>query len=110
MVVIAILSTIVALTSTQSIITILMFSFTLRAGGSFIPYVVGHYWKKASWAGAISSIIVGSLAVLLVERNYVSFFGLEPIYPGLLSSALVFVLFSNLYPNKNDSTELTDEG
>lgn len=109
MVVIAILSTIVALTSTKSIITILMFSFTLRAGGSFIPYVVGHYWKKASLAGAMASIIVGSIAVVLDERNYVSFFGLEPIFIGLLSSTLVFIIFSNLYPNKNNSTELADE-
>ncbi|KUO49233.1 MAG: sodium:solute symporter [Desulfitibacter sp. BRH_c19] len=109
MVVIATLSTIVALTSTQAIITVLMFSFTLRAGGSFIPYVVGHYWKKASWAGAMASIVVGSIGVILVEKNYVSFFGLNPIFLGLLSSALVFVLFSYLYPNKNNSTALADE-
>lgn len=109
MVVIASLATVVALTSTQAIITVLMFSFTLRAGGSFVPYVVGHYWKKASWAGAMSSIVVGSLAVILVEKKYVSFFGLEPIYLGLLSSTIVFVLLSNLYPNRNNSTELADE-
>ncbi|MFQ9705018.1 MAG: hypothetical protein ACLR0U_30060 [Enterocloster clostridioformis] len=41
--------------NTQSIVSILMFCFTLRAAGSFFPYVAGHYWKKASTAGTIAS-------------------------------------------------------
>ncbi|OPJ55238.1 sodium:solute symporter family protein [Alkalithermobacter paradoxus] len=109
MVVIGILSMIVALTNTNSIINVLMFSFTLRAGGAFFPYILGHYWKKASWIGTISSLLVGSIAVVLVEKNIVSFFGLDPIFPGLLFSLIVFVLFSTLYPNKSDSTELSSE-
>jgi SSS family solute:Na+ symporter len=106
MVVIGVLGLIVALTNTKSIITVLMFSFTLRAGGSFIPYVVGHYWKKASWAGAMSSVIVGSIAVVLVEKNIIAFFGLDPIYAGLIFSLIVFLIFSNIFPNENNSTEL----
>jgi len=109
MIVIAVLSTLVALGNTGAIITFLMFSFTLRAGGAFIPYIVGHYWKKASTAGALASIVVGSLAVVLVERGYMSFFGLDAIYPGLLFSLIVFLIFTNLFPNKRDTTELLDE-
>lgn len=106
MVLVGVLSMVVALTNTKNIITILMFSFTLRAGGAFIPYILGHYWKKASFAGALSSVIVGSIAVLLVEKNVISFFGLDPIFPGLLFSLIVFLIFSNLFPNKRGTTEI----
>ncbi|WP_347561257.1 sodium:solute symporter family protein [Senegalia massiliensis] len=109
MILVGILGMIVALANTQSIIALLMFSFTLRAGGSFLPYVVGHYWRKASVAGALSSVIIGSISVLLVEKNIMSFFDLDPIFPGLISSAIVFILFSNIWPNKRDTTKLIHE-
>lgn len=109
MVLVGILGMFVALFNTKSLITILMFSFSLRAGGSFIPYILGHYWKKASWAGAMASIVVGSTAVLLVEKKVITFFGMDPVIPGLLLSLIVFLLFTNLYPNKSNSTELMNE-
>lgn len=109
MIVVGIFGMIVALTNTKSIITVLMFSFALRAGGGFIPYIVGHYWKKASCAGAMASVIVGSVVVLLVEYKIVPFFGLDPIFPALIFSSLVFLIFSNIYPNKKNTTELVSE-
>lgn len=109
MIVIAVLATIVALGNTGAIINVLMFSFTLRAGGSFIPYVVGHYWKKASAAAALASIIVGSAAVVLAERGTISFFGLDPIYPGILSSLAVFLIACYIWPNRKNSVALSEE-
>lgn len=38
----------IALFNTSSLLTILMFCFTLRAAGTFFPYVVGMYWSSAS--------------------------------------------------------------
>lgn len=99
----------VALTNTKSIITVLMFSFTLRAGGSFFPYIIGHYWKKASTAGALSSVILGSLTVVLVDKDIISFFGLDAIIPGLLVSLIVFVGFSYLKPPKKEINTLSEE-
>ena len=109
MVVVAVLSTYIALTNKGSLITLLMFSFTLRAGGSFIPYLLGHYWKKSSWAGTMASLIVGSTAVVLVEKKLINFFDLDPIFLGLLLSAITFFGLSYLFPNKKDSIELTEE-
>lgn len=94
MVAIAGLALVVAMTSQQNMIAILMFSFTLRAGGAFIPYVIGHYWRRAGNFGAIASILFGSAAVILVEHDLVPFFGLGPIVPGLLCSLLAFIIFS----------------
>lgn len=105
---VGILSLIIALTNAGSIINLLMFSFTLRAGGAFIPYILGHYYKKASKAGAISSLIVGSVVSLLVERKIIPFFGLDPIIPGLIFSAIVFFIFCKLYPPKNETLEFLE--
>ncbi len=100
MVIIGVLSMVVALSNTQSIIAVLMFSFSLRAGGFFFPYILGHYWKKASWMGAMCSIILGSIVVILVEQSILPSFGLESIFPGLIVSLIVFILFTNLFPAK----------
>jgi len=99
----------IALRNSGSIINLLMFSFTLRAGGAFIPYILGHYYKKSSKAGAIASLIVGSIVSLLVEKKVISFFGLDPIIPGLIFSAIVFFVFCKLYPPKVETTEFIEE-
>jgi SSS family solute:Na+ symporter len=107
MVVIGLLSLVVAWGNTQSIIGILMFSMTLRAGGAFFPYVVGHYWPRASWAGAMASILVGSAVVVLAEQGVLPFFGLKPIFPGLLASGSTFALFCWARPNERRSVQLS---
>ncbi|WP_226036125.1 sodium:solute symporter family protein [Aquibacillus saliphilus] len=96
--IVGILSFSVAAFNISDIITLLMFSFTLRAGGAFIPYVVGHLWEKASPAGSLASLILGSITVILVERGIIPFFGLDPIYPALIVSAIAFYVFSKINP------------
>ena len=98
MVAVAILALCVALTNTQNMIAILMFSFTLRAGGSFFPYVLGHYWKRASLPAALSSIILGSATVILVEQDIINIFGLDAIIPGLAVSLVAFVAATWAWP------------
>ena len=106
MVVIGLLVMAVALTNTKSMITMLMFSFTLRAGGAFFPYVLGHYWRKAGPGGTIASILLGSLTVLFVDRGLIPFWGMEPILPGLLVSLTAWVGLSLVFPNQRDTTNL----
>ena len=105
-------SLIVAVMAT-SIIDLLMFSFTLRAAGAFFPYVFGHYWKRASHAGAMASLIIGGIVSVLFERKWIpglTFFGWEeqPVIPGLVCALIVFLIFSFVMPNKKDSVVLTD--
>lgn len=113
MVAVGILSLLVALFNTSSIINILMFAFTLRAAGSFFPYVLGHYWKKASTAGTIASLIGGTLMVVYLD-NFSSkmLFGFkinQSIVPGLVVALICFVAFSYLFPPKHESLELAPE-
>lgn len=103
----------IALFNTQSIVTILMFCFTLRAAGTFFPYVMGHYWKKASTAGTIASLIAGTIVVVYLENvSGGMLFGIkfsQPILPGLVVAFIAFVIFSLLMPPKVETTELAPE-
>ena len=103
----------IALFNTSSIVDILMFCFTLRAAGSFFPYVLGHYWKGASLAGTIASLVSGSVVVVYLEKiSGGVLFGVklsQPIVPGLLVALVFFLVFSTLFPPKEPTTELAYE-
>jgi SSS family solute:Na+ symporter len=115
MVIVGAFATIIALNAT-SLIRLLMFCFTLRAAGSFFPYVIGLYWKKASPLGAVISLVIGGAGSVLFENArkwelHISFFGWErqPVIPGLVLSLVVFVLISLLLPSKQNSVALKPE-
>lgn len=113
MIIVGVFSLFVAL-SAKSIIDLLMFSFTLRAAGAFFPYVLGHYWKKASPAGTIAALVVGSVVSLVFEKKMIpglTFFGWEQqaVIPGLVCALVVFVAFSLLMPPKDQNMDLTTD-
>ena len=113
MIIVGILSMLIALFNTQSIVSILMFCFTLRAAGSFFPYVLGHYWPKASKAGTIASLLCGTVVVVYLEHiSKGNLFGLhfsQAIIPGLVFAFIGFIVFSIIFPPKNPTTELIHE-
>lgn len=113
MVIVGVISMFIALFNTSSLISILMFCFTLRAAGSFFPYVLGHYWSGASMAGTIASLISGSVVVIYLEKfSGGVLFGMklsQPIIPGLLVALVFFLVFSCLMPPKVRTTELAPE-
>ena len=113
MIIVGFLSLLIALFNTKSIVSILMFCFTLRAAGSFFPYVMGHYWAKASKAGTIASLIFGTIVVVYLEQFSKGYlFGIhfsQAIIPGLVFAFIGFVIFSIAVPPKNPGTELLEE-
>ena len=113
MIVVGFLSLLIALFNTKSIVSILMFCFTLRAAGSFFPYVLGHYWPKASKAGTIASLIFGTIVVVYLEQFSKGYlFGIhfnQAIIPGLFFAFIGFMIFSLTFPPKQPGTELTHE-
>ncbi|MGL4393377.1 MAG: sodium:solute symporter family protein [Fusobacteriaceae bacterium] len=109
MIVVGLFATLIALFNTGSIINILMLSFTLRAAGAFFPYVLGHYWTKASTTGTILSLVISSILVFVLEHFKISPLGLMPIIPGLFVGLILFVAFSKIFPPKNFSTKLAVE-
>jgi SSS family solute:Na+ symporter len=113
MVIVGLIAMFAALFNTTSLITILTFSFTLRAAGTFFPYVLGHYWKGGSAAGTIAALITGSAVVLYLEKiSGGMLFGVkfsQPIIPGLVVGLVFFLIFSKIMPPKEFTTELAPE-
>ena len=113
MAIVGVVSMFIALFNTSSLVNLLMFCFTLRAAGAFFPYVLGHYWTGASWAGTIASLISGSIVVVYLEKISGNvLFGMkvsQPIIPGLIVALVFFLVFSKIFPPKVKSTELTPE-
>lgn len=98
LIVLGILSMLIAMLNTQGIIAVLMFSFSLRAAGFFIPYVLGHYWRKARWHGTLAAMLFGSITVYLVQYKFIpALFGMEPIVSGLLVSLLIFIFVTKAF-------------
>ena len=113
MAIVGVVSMFIALFNTSSLVNLLMFCFTLRAAGAFFPYVLGHYWTGASWAGTIASLISGSIVVVYLEKISGNvLFGMkvsQPIIPGLIVALVFFLVFSKIFPPKVKSTELAPE-
>ena len=113
MAIVGVASMFIALFNTSSIVSLLMFCFTLRAAGAFFPYVLGHYWTGASLAGTIASLISGSIVVVYLEKISGSMlFGMkvsQPIIPGLIVALVFFLVFSKIFPPKVKTTELAPE-
>ena len=113
MAIVGVVSMFIALFNTSSLVNLLMFCFTLRAAGAFFPYVLGHYWTGASWAGTIASLISGSIVVVYLEKiSGGVLFGMkvsQPIIPGLVVGLVFFLVFSKIFPPKVKTTELAPE-
>ncbi|MDT3359526.1 MAG: sodium:solute symporter family protein [Spirochaetota bacterium] len=109
MVIVALFSLVTALYA-NNILTLLAFSFTLRAAGTFVPYVLGHFWKKASSAGSIASILIGSVVFFLMDTKVLpSIPKLNNIIPALLISLVAFYAFSLIMPPKKETLDLLYE-
>lgn len=109
MVIVALFSLITALYA-NNILTLLAFSFTLRAAGTFVPYVMGHFWKKASSAGSIASILIGSIVFFLMDTKVLpSIPKVNNIIPALLISLVAFYAFSLIMPPKKETLDLLYE-
>ena len=91
----------------SNLITILMFSFSLRAAGVFIPYLFGNYTnKKLSAAASMGSLIAGSVVTIFFQYNKnINLFGVDPIIPGIVASLVVFLVLSAIIQPKPDSAK-----
>lgn len=109
MVLVSFICFIMALFNTRGILQLVRFSFTLKAATAFIPFVAGHYWKRASGIGAIASMVGGAVTVLICDVFLPDAFDVYTIFPTIAISGLCFVVFSLLVPPKNDSLDLAPE-
>ena len=102
--VLGILSILVAMFKINVIVKVLMFSFSFRAAGIFVPYLMSHYWDKGSRIGSFIAILLGSLVVGLDALGIISFGKWGAVIPGIILSFVAFVVFSYIFPDKQPKT------
>ncbi|MDI3325444.1 sodium/solute symporter [Pontibacterium granulatum] len=70
-------------------------AYAYLSGCIFVPVMAAFFWPKASWQGALSSIIVSAIVVTIsIFLTGVS--ALEPIMYGMLSGSLSMIVVSLL--------------
>jgi SSS family solute:Na+ symporter len=89
----------------SDVVAALTVAYDLLTGALFVPIVGALFWRRATTMGALSSIVVSSVlvVVLLVTQGLLSN---DPIIYGMLTSLLVFVVVSLLTPRP--SAQLLD--
>lgn len=83
-----------------SIISALIYAYTMFTAGVFIPVVGGLVWANGTKLGALSSMILGSVVALLGLTNVVSFGTYPVVIVSTVFSLVVYIVVSKL-SNKN---------
>ncbi|MCF6097385.1 sodium:solute symporter family protein [Thermovorax subterraneus] len=91
--IIGILSLIIALI-VPGIIDALIYSYTMYTAGVFVPVIGGVLWKSATRAGALASLVGGSMVALFGILTKVNIFGAPAEIYAAIISLIIFVLVS----------------
>ncbi|MFT4135604.1 sodium:solute symporter [Microbacterium sp.] len=96
--VLGIVATLIAMVLSD-VVAALTVAYDVLVGGLLVAILGGLVWKRANGAGAVASMIVGTIVTLASMGVYAAINGdllagiyaNEPIYWGLLTSAIVYV-------------------
>jgi len=83
------------------ILVITAFSWAVIASACLWPVVLGVYWRRATRAGAMASMVVGTVVALgwmIAARTSGFGWGVHGFIPGVASSLLAFILVSLATP------------
>jgi SSS family solute:Na+ symporter len=91
------LSTLLAL-KMMNIVNILYIAFTINSAGLFLPTISIFFWKKGNSKSAFWSMTLSLITVITWflgnTFNLGKIFTIDPVWPGLLVSAIVFISLS----------------
>jgi SSS family solute:Na+ symporter len=75
----------------------LLLGYSLTAAGLFFPLILGRFWKQATRAGAIASIVAGVSFTLLFHLVPGLDDGMPPVAAGLLASLIALIVVSKCH-------------
>ncbi|MCP4898425.1 MAG: sodium:solute symporter family protein [bacterium] len=91
--------------TTPGIVTILIYSYTMYTGGIFIPVLGGVLWSRATKAGALAAIAVGSTMALIGTATKLDLWGAPAEIYSAAASLVVFVVVSLATQPRPDQSE-----
>jgi SSS family solute:Na+ symporter len=85
----------------SDVVGALTVAYDLLSGALFVPIVGALFWRRATAAGALASMAVGS-AVVVIFMVVDGLFANTPIIWGILASLVAFVVVSLLTPKPSE--------
>src|SRR5918998_156764 len=85
----------------SDVIGTLTVAYDLLTGALFVPIVGALFWRRATAAGALASMVAGSVVVVVFMVKD-GLFANTPIIWGMLASLVIFVAVSLLTPGPSD--------
>lgn len=90
--------------TTPGIVTILIYSYTMYTGGIFVPVLGGVLWKRATRAGALAAIAVGSTLALVGTASKLNFWGAPAEIYSAAAALVVFIVVSLVTQSDSEQT------
>jgi hypothetical protein len=78
----------------QDVVAALTVAYDILVGGLLVPILGGLVWRRGTNVGAVAAMAVGTVATLATMMYVGDIFANEPIYVGLASGLVVFVVGS----------------
>ncbi|MEU7717025.1 sodium:solute symporter [Streptomyces tibetensis] len=89
----------------DNVVEALTVAYNLLVGGLLVPILGGLVWKRGTVYGALASVVVGGLAVVVLMATH-GILANEPVYYGLLTSLAAYLAVSLATP-ATDAAVLT---
>ncbi|MFJ3439959.1 sodium:solute symporter [Streptomyces sp. NPDC086081] len=90
----AVIATAIAIDNVVEALTV---AYNLLVGGLLVPILGGLVWRRGTVYGALSSVVVGGVAVVVLMATH-GILANEPVYYGLLASLAAYVIVSLASP------------
>ena len=78
----------------QDVVAALTVAYDILVGGLLVPILGGLVWRRGTNVGAVAAMAVGTVATLATMVVVGDIFANEPIYVGLASGLVVYVVGS----------------
>jgi SSS family solute:Na+ symporter len=92
----------------QDVVGALTVAYNLLTGALFVPIIGALFWRRATGTGALVSMLASSVVVITL-MVWLGLFSNAPIYAGMLTSLVVFVVVSLVTPRPSPETDSARE-
>lgn len=88
-------------TTMQNVLELMLYSYAFMVSGLFVPVIGAFYWKRSSSIAAFWAMLLGGgTTITLIVTSINLLFGLDANIFGITTSAVVFFVFSYIFPSK----------
>jgi solute:Na+ symporter, SSS family len=97
---------VVIASSFEKVLDAILYAYAFMVSGLFIPTLGAYFWKSSSSIGAFWAMLLGGSVTIMLQLGLISLpetvasIGLDATLYGVALSAIVFVFFSLIFPDR----------